>query len=241
MQLIDATNMGSPMRKNEGNKRIKIDQHAIDEITRIYADFEESAVSKIFDYTAFGYRKVKVQQPLRAEMVLSEQALSDFYVSKEFGKLKEADQAVLQAFLKEQHGQAVKFAEFFAKLTALLKKPSKALLNALQNRLAVKNPQADIAVLNGEVLMDKSLEDFENIALGQDIQAYLEKEVLPHAPDAVIDHSYTDDKDGGIGKVGYEINFNRYFYQFEQPRHPNEILQEIKMLSSEVAQLLGEI
>lgn len=241
VQLIDATAMGSPMRKNEGNKRVEIDQNAIDEINRIYADFEESAVSKIFDYTAFGYRKVKVQQPLRAEIVLSEPALADFYASKEFGKLKEMDQLALQTFLNEQNGQAVGFTEFFAKLTTLLKKPTKALLNALQNRFSVKNPQVDIAILNGETLMDKDLDDFENIALGQDIHDYLAKEVLPHAPNAVIDHSYTDDKDNGIGKVGYEINFNRYFYRFEQPRHPNDILAEIKTLSAEVATLLGEI
>ena len=65
--------------------------------------------------------------------------------------------------------------------------------------------------------------------------------MLPHAPDAVIDETYTDEKDGTVGKVGYEINFNRYYYVFEQPRHPNEIMAEIKQLSAEVAQLLGEI
>jgi type I restriction enzyme M protein len=57
----------------------------------------------------------------------------------------------------------------------------------------------------------------------------------------VIDTSYTDDKDGQVGVVGYEINFNRYFYVFEQPRHPNKIMAEIKELSAEVAQLLGEV
>ncbi|WP_228138411.1 hypothetical protein [Acinetobacter baumannii] len=50
-----------------------------------------------------------------------------------------------------------------------------------------------------------------------------------------------DAQDGQIGLVGYEINFNRYFYKFEQPRHPSETLAEIKELSAEVAQLLGEI
>jgi type I restriction enzyme M protein len=89
--------------------------------------------------------------------------------------------------------------------------------------------------------MDSDLTDYENIPLNQNIQDYMAKEVFPHAPDAVVDTTYTDSKDGQVGVVGYEINFNRYFYVFEQPRHPNEIMAEIKELSAEVAQLLGEV
>ncbi len=58
-----------------------------------------------------------------------------------------------------------------------------------------------------------------------------------HLPDAVIDTTYTDSKDGQVGVVGYEINFNRYFYVFEQPRHPNEIMAEINALNSAVPKL----
>lgn len=103
------------------------------------------------------------------------------------------------------------------------------------------NPDADVVVIDDEVQMDSNLTDYENIPLNQEIDAYMAKEVLPHAPDAVIDTTYTDTKDGQVGVVGYEINFNRYFYVFEQQRHPNEIMAEIKELSAEVAQLLGEI
>ena len=121
------------------------------------------------------------------------------------------------------------------------KKPSKAILGSLSYFFGIKNPQAEPAFLNCEPLWDKELEDIERIPYNQDINDYIAKEVLPHAPDAVVDESYTDEKDGKIGKVGYEINFNRYYYVFEQPRHPNEIMAEIKELSAEVAQLLGEI
>ncbi|MGL2996615.1 hypothetical protein [Acinetobacter baumannii] len=105
----------------------------------------------------------------------------------------------------------------------------------------MQNPDAEAVEINGEVQMDTDLTDYENIPLNQNIQDYMAKEVLPHAPDAVIDTSYTDAKDNQVGVVGYEINFNRYFYVFEQPRHPNEIMAEIKELSAEVAQLLGEV
>ena len=106
---------------------------------------------------------------------------------------------------------------------------------------SVKDPNAPPAVLDGETLFDSDLADYERVPLLQDVQSYMEKEVLPHAHDAVIDESDKDAKDGKAGKVGYEINFNRYFYKFEQPRHPNEILSEMKALSAEVAALLAEI
>ena len=122
-----------------------------------------------------------------------------------------------------------------------LSKVSKGLKNALIAAFGVQNPNAEAVEINGEVQMDSDLTDYENIPLNQNIQDYMAKEVLPHAPDAVIDTSDTDAKDNQVGVVGYEINFNRYFYVFEQPRHPNEIMAEIKELSAEVAQLLGEV
>lgn len=243
VQLIDATGMGASMRKNEGNKRKFVDQNSIDEITRIYADFQESPISKIFDYTDFGYRRVKVLRPLRIDLVFDAEKLNTFKDSKEFGKLAESDQNAVSSYIEKQFGESKDYTWFetsFLK-NLPLSKVSKALKNALISAFGVQNPDADTVTINGDVQMDSDLTDYENIPLKQDIQAYMEKEVLPHAPDAVIDTSYTDSKDNQVGVVGYEINFNRYFYVFEQPRHPNEIMAEIKELSAEVAQLLGGI
>ena len=243
VQLIDATGMGASMRKNEGNKRKFVDQNSIDEITRIYADFQESPISKIFDYTDFGYRRVKVLRPLRIDLVFDAEKLNTFKDSKEFGKLAESDQNAVSSYIEKQFGESKDYTWFetsFLK-NLPLRKVSKALKNALISAFGVQNPDADTVTINGDVQMDSDLTDYENIPLKQDIQAYMEKEVLPHAPDAVIDTSYTDSKDNQVGVVGYEINFNRYFYVFEQPRHPNEIMAEIKELSAEVAQLLGRI
>ncbi|HEB5830194.1 TPA: N-6 DNA methylase [Enterobacter cloacae] len=243
VQLIDATGMGASMRKNEGNKRKFVDQNSIDEITRIYADFQESPISKIFDYTDFGYRRVKVLRPLRIDLVFDAEKLNTFKDSKEFGKLAESDQNAVSSYIEKQFGESKDYTWFetsFLK-NLPLSKVSKALKNALISAFGVQNPDADTVTINGDVQMDSDLTDYENIPLKQDTQAYMEKEVLPHAPDAVIDTSYTDSKDNQVGVVGYEINFNRYFYVFEQPRHPNEIMAEIKELSAEVAQLLGGI
>ena len=243
VQLIDATGMGSSMRKNEGNKRKFIDQNSIDEISRIYADFEESSVSKIFNYTDFGYRRVKVQQPLRMYFDFNEDNRHSFGNNKEFNKLSALPYDNVKKYI-ESFADQVKSFDWFTN-EFLLNFPSikitKSFYQSLINIFGVKSSDAEIVSFNGEVLFDNDLTDYENIQLNRDIQEYMAKEVLPHAPDAVIDTSYTDAKDGQVGVVGYEINFNRYFYVFEQPRHPNEIMAEIKELSAEVAQLLGEV
>lgn len=243
VQLIDATNMGASMRKNEGNKRKFIDQSSIDEISRIYADFNESPVSKLFNYTDFGYRRIKVLRPLRMNMQFDTDKLEQLQAHKDFNKLSEIDQKSLVNEITDALNQTKSYAWFEQKFipNLTLKKINKTFKNTLIAIFGVKDPDADIVEINGEVQMDSELTDYENIPLNQDIQTYMEKEVLPHAPDAVVDSSFTDKKDGEIGVVGYEINFNRYFYVFEEPRHPNEIMKEIKALSAEVAKLLGEV
>ncbi len=85
----------------------------------------------------------------------------------------------------------------------------------------------------GQPQPDSSLRDTENVPLGEDIQAYFEREVLPHAPDAWIDESRT--------KVGYEIPFNRHFYVFEPPRALEEIDAELKQVAGNIMRMLGEL
>ena len=77
--------------------------------------------------------------------------------------------------------------------------------------------------------------------LKQDIRDYFTGKVLPHVPDAWIDTGKRDPKDKGIGIVGYEINFNRYFYQYQPPRPLAEIDAELKAVEAEIAALLGEV
>lgn len=242
VQLIDATGMASSMRKNEGKKSKFIDNDAIAEICRIYTDFIPSEISKIFDYQEFGYRKIKVQRPLRYTISITEESIVQFKSCKEFTKLSSEIQRAMENYLVSHLGNYT-FAQFLAEILPFtpVSRMTKSLKNIMIKTFGIKDPNAPPAILDGEILFDPDLADFERVPLLQDIQAYIEKEVLPHIPDAVIDESENDAKDGKVGKVGYEINFNRYFYQFEQPRHPNEILTEIKVLSAEVAELLSEI
>lgn len=241
VQLIDATGMASPMRKNEGEKSKYISQENIDEITLTYADFSESAISKIFDYTDFGYRRIKTIRPLRYAMKIDEHKIAEFVANKDFKKLSEPDQTALIAHLNHFSG-SLKFGEFVEKVleNAPLAKISKALKKSLITHFGEKDENGEIVVIDGETQFDNDLNDYERVPLTMSVEDYFAQEVLPHAPDAQIDPKETDEQDGGLGKVGYEINFNRYFYQFEQPRHPNEVLADIQMLSNKVAQMLAQ-
>ena len=90
----------------------------------------------------------------------------------------------------------------------------------------------------GEKPYDKDLRDTENIPLTEDINAYMKREVLPHVPDAWVNVDVKDDKDGQPGKVGYEINFNRYFYVYKAPRAPHVIAEEIREMEKRFVGLM---
>ena len=160
VQLINANGLYEKRRKSLGNKRNDIPQTAIDEIAKIYGDFRENKLSKIFKNEDFGYRKVVVERPLRDES----------------GK-------------------------------PILKK--------------------------GKVQADPKLRDTENIPLSEDVAEYMKREVLPYAPDAWIDESKT--------KIGYEIPFTRYFYEYTPPVPSEEIKREILQIESELKGSIGRI
>jgi type I restriction enzyme M protein len=85
--------------------------------------------------------------------------------------------------------------------------------------------------LKGKPLADSALRDTENVPLADDVKRYFQREVLPHAPDAWIDHEKT--------KVGYEIPFNRHFYVFKPPRPLAEIDAELKGVTDNILRMIG--
>lgn len=80
---------------------------------------------------------------------------------------------------------------------------------------------------------DADMRDTENVPLKENVQTYFDREVLPHAPDAWIDHDKT--------RRGYEIPFTRNFYKFEPPRPLVEIDADLRRLSIEIQEMLREI
>jgi type I restriction enzyme M protein len=114
----------------------------------------------------------------------------------------------------------------------------KSILSALSER----DVEADICLdSDGKPEPDTELRDFEMVPLKEDLTSYFSREVIPFVADAWVDKSYRDDKDGGIGRVGYEINFSRYFYKYVPPRPLAVIDDELKQLEGEIVGLLKEV
>jgi len=231
VQLIDATDIHTPMRKSLGSKRRMISDEQIDEIARIHDAFEEGEHSKIFNTTDFGYRRITVERPLQLKFSVTPEKL-------------EAYRAIKAA------GQAEKFATVTGEYlnpddflhAAGIDKLKAPALKAVFKAFGEHDDEAEIIRdAKGHPLPDPDLRDYENVPLSESIEAYFEREVLPHVPDAWIDTSKKDKKDGEVGIVGYEINFNRYFYTYTPPRPLEEIDADLKAVEQEIADLLAEV
>ena len=85
----------------------------------------------------------------------------------------------------------------------------------------------------GKPQPNSSLRDTENVPLDEDVATYFKREVLPHAPDAWIDHEKT--------KIGYEIPFNRHFYMFEPPRPLDAIDADLKRCTDRILTLIQNL
>ena len=221
--------------------------------------WKQLVVSKVFDNEDFGYHKITVERPLRLNFHATPERvarLEDETALKNLASSTKKDETarqidiatgekrqqqireLLATFAESQPGvfmdrkvflQALKPVD--RELDARLTAPElKAVLNALGER----DETAEICVdRNGDAEPDVELRDTENVPLKESIQAYFQREVLPHVPDAWIDHSKT--------KVGYEIPLNRHFYRYEPPRELAVIESEIKALEMDIVRLLGEV
>src|SRR3989344_8632207 len=263
VQLIDATSFWTPMRKSLGNKRREIPTEKVAEILRLHRDFKDGDYCKIFPTAHFGYRKIQVERPLRLNFQASperiarleeESVFKNLAVSKKSGKAKATEEA-------EGRAQQQAIRKMLGTLPDALHKERDAFLEVLNQamkraklKLAAPIQKAIISALSerdetAEICRDKDgnpepdpeLRDYENVSLGENIVTYFEREVKPYVADAWINESVRDEKDGKIGKVGYEINFNRYFYKYQPPRPPEEIEADIKAAEKDILDMLREV
>ena len=211
VQLIDATQWHTPLRRNLGNKNCELSDEDIHRICDAFLSFEESEQSKIFPNEAFGYWKVTVERPLRVEGADPERA----YIAKEIKALKDEgkrSETAPPVIRKIHKGNAGPY-------------PLRGLF------------PADIGgkPVVVEYEPDPDLRDTEQIPLRHagGIAAFLRGEALPYAPDAW----YVP----GNVKVGYEISFNRHFYKPQALRPLEEIRADILALERETEGLLAEI
>jgi type I restriction enzyme M protein len=223
----------------------------------------EVVVSRIYPTTHFGFRKITVERPLRLDFqaaperiarLENQRAFRNLAVSKKKGAAKARDeeagrkqQAAIRALLEglpdrlyldrpafeEELDRAAREAGI--KLAAPVKK-------AILSALAERNEKARICRdTDGNPEPDPELRDSESIPLSEDVEAFFEREVKPHVPDAWIDTSRRDPQDGEVGIVGYEINFNRYFYEYRPPRPLEEIEADIQKVEKEIVAMLRQV
>ena len=256
VQLIDASGQQfwKSMRKSLGSKRREITDVAVDEIARIYSemlngDGDWDDVSKVFATTDFGYREIRIERPLKLAFAVTKESLESLSEAKPFQRLDDDDRLrVMDALLRHlpEGEEWVDRDKFDAALNAALKragaKISSPVKKAIVSALAERNEDAVVCKDSaGKPEPDADLRDHELVPLGEDWKDYVKREVLPFVPDAWVDETYRDDRDGGVGRVGYEINFNRYFYKYVPPRPLSEIDAELKSLEAEIAGLLKEV
>ncbi|QBG48158.1 SAM-dependent DNA methyltransferase [Verrucomicrobia bacterium S94] len=247
VQLINATDMHEPMRKSLGSKRKAISEKQIEEIVRLYGSNETSKVCKIFNTTDFGYRRITVERPLQLRIEPHNADRLDALQADKAWNKWDADlqQAVLQAL--ESLKKAYLSRDAFAKDLKKALRPSDLKLKTSNLKLLLKHlgehdDEAEICTdAKGNPEPNPDLRDNENVPLSEDIQTYFEREVLPHVPNAWIDESKKDEKDGRVGIVGYEIPFNRHFYEYTPPRPLEEIDADLDAVTAEIMDLLREV
>lgn len=251
VQLVDARDYWTKLRKSLGEKRKEISSEKIAEITRLYSDFVEGDRVKIFPNEAFGYQRVTVERPLRLRWEVTGETVARLVQTKQWAKLSPHEQTWLTEKLTSLEGTSTTDRQVLTKIVRLV---PKALEKQLWDALAVPDPEAPIVTnQKGEPEPDPELHDNENVPLPPvpvtwvenpdarlasveyrtAVNDYLVSEVLPYVPDAWVDHSKT--------KLGYEIPLTRHFYKYVPPRPLAEIDAEIKALETEIQSLLQEV
>jgi type I restriction enzyme M protein len=244
VQLINGTDLFTKMRKSLGGKTRELSDDNIAKIVDIYKtgqnnDLFDQTLVKTFNTEDFGFRVVTVERPLRKKYVWSAEVEQLLTNHANYQKLNEDKKQTLLAFAVSSlqgdvfdsynavdNGITAKAKEVGLKFTATDKK---LLIEAMET---ANLGEGEISYDNkGNIIADPTLRDTETIPLSEDVEEYITREVLPFAPDAVVDESKT--------KIGYEIPFNRHFYKAEAQRPLADIQAELKTTIAHISELLG--
>jgi type I restriction enzyme M protein len=221
IQLIDATAMKSPLRKNMGNKNCEFTPEIRKEIIRIFMEMEESEVSMVFDNEEFAYWSITVERPLRLRVYPAREIPADTF--------KKADEleAVKKALASVPAGTPTDDWTAFAKATKLKAGVLKKIRPFITEKDSTAKP------IEGEP--DVDLRDTEIVPFKYEggIEAFMQNEVLTYAPDAYIDEKKT--------AIGYEISFTKYFYKPVELREMSDILTTLNNLEKEADGVLADI
>ena len=221
IQLIDATKMKSPLRKNMGKKNCEFTREIRAEILRIFMEMEESEVSMIFDNDEFAYWSITVERPLRLRVCPENEIPANTF------KKAEELEAVRKAIADVPADTPLDDWTAFAAATKL----KAAALKKICPFITVKDVNAQ--PVSG--VADTDLRDTEIVPFKYEggIEAFMHNEVLTYAPDAWVDEKKT--------VIGYEISFTKYFYKPVELREMSDILAELTALEQQADGMMASI
>lgn len=221
IQLIDASSMKSPLRKNMGKKNCEFTAEIRSEIMRLFLEMEENEVSKIFNNEEFGFWSVTVERPLRL-MVHPENRIPAGVFKKD-DELKTYKAAID----KLPEGTPLDDWEAFSKATKL----KAAILKKVRPYITEKDRSAK--PVKGEA--DSELRSTEIIPFTYNggIEQFLVDEVKPYAADAWIDEKSV--------KIGYELSFIKYFYKPTELRNMEDIVSDLVSLENVTDGMMHDI
>lgn len=237
VQLIDATEIKTPLRKNLGEKNCETNEQDRTQILKLLMDFKETPQSKIFPNDEFGYWSVKVCRPLRLKVDFNYDSILKCFDDKKYSSLKDWLDTLYMYLGQREYTD---FNQFVEDAKSISKKEGykwkKVNTDALIYFFTTISPDAQIVVDdNGNPVPDKALEDSEIIPFRYPggIDGFLQNEILPYASDAWIDQDSI--------QTGYELSFTKYFYKPKELRTIAEISKDIRDIEKRTDGLLYEI
>ncbi len=256
VQLIDATGMKKPLRKNIGLKNCEISRSLREKIMELYQAFDKAdpKYSKVFPNEEFGYYSVDVARPLRLHVRLGEEDIA----SLRRADASLADLVVQCTSSEESQGGLDTFTGFLERVKSIAKEKDIRFTKKMETLLRVhltevsetaqpviaKYSKGEAAPLYGryeaekdcvEYEADSNLKETEQVPLTYPggLEAFMEQEVRPYAPDGwMVEKSIT---------IGYELSFTKYFYEPVKLRSLAEIDADILATKQEMSGLLDEI
>ena len=279
VQLIDASSICHKLRKPLGNKKNEFLPEDRARITKLYADFVDTDVVKIYDNTEFIYKEYAVMQPLQRSYSITEESIANMLQSgtlnglydeakvaeledkgvsitgKEQAKLdgykknKPVYDAILEA-LKNAIGTTKHLSvnDFMPVLNDALDGTGidAKLIAKIADGLSVVDKEAEIqretkGKNKGEIIYDKTTKDTEIVKWDEDIEDYMAREVLPHVPDAKWFWEEDMTKKNPVIRVGAEIPFTRYFYQYKQPAASEDLEVKFIELENNISQRIARL
>ena len=274
IQLIDASNICHKLRKALGKKKNEISPEDRIAITKLYADFEESDLSRIFRNEDFMYKEYAIMQPLQRSYAITEEriqymlqtgSLSSIYDEAQVNELQDAeelsgkDQKKLDDFLNNKPlydsilealfaaaspERYMSEKSFIPVLTAALAAVTsdKKLIAKIAYGLSVMDKEAEIQRdKKGNIIYDKDSKDTELVGYEEDIDEYMQREVLPYVPDAKAFFEENMGAKKPVIKTGAEIPFTRTFYRYQAPTASEDLEHRFIELEEEVTGIVSEL